>query len=274
MRSLARQGSTGCNCRGVDKVKRIFSAKLLIDGTGQDPVADPHILVEDGIIQLVGSGRLPEALTEGAELIQMPDATIIPGLVDAHVHLALALHRPDWPEIDADPVRMVLLAARNARLSLAAGVTTIADCGIRYGVSIQLRDAIARGEVIGSRVWACGPWLTVTNGHGYFWTRQGLDSAHELRRGVREVVWAGADFIKIMASGGGTRGAKTNRRRAQYSAEELRLAVEDAHRLSKRVHCHINATEAMRNCIEAGMDVEHVPNVVESSVALSLDSAS
>lgn len=236
-------------------MKRIFSAKSLIDGTGKGPVADPYIVVEDGTVQQIGSGRLPEALTEGVELIDMPDATIIPGLVDAHVHLAMALHLPEWPDIDADPTRMAFLAARNARIALTAGVTTVGDCGARYGITFQLRDAIARGQVIGSRVWACGPWLTVTNGHGYFWTGQGLDTAYELRRGVREVVWAGADFVKIMASGGGTRGAKTSRRRAQYSAEELRVAVEDAHRLNKRVHCHINATEAMRNCIEAGVDV-------------------
>lgn len=238
--------------------RTLFKAGLLIDGTGKAPIKDPYVVVEEGIIQEIGSGRPPDRLAEEAKVIDMPGATIIPGLVDAHVHLALALHLPEWPEIDADPVRMALMAAGNARISLAAGVTTVGDCGARYGVTIQLRDAIARGEVPGSRVWACGPWLTVTNGHGYFWTHWGLDSADELRKGIRKVVWDGADFIKIMASGGSTRGEKTNRRRAQYSAEELRVAVEDAHRLNKRVHCHINATEAMRNCIEAGVDVlEH-----------------
>ena len=135
-------------------MKRIFSAKSLIDGTPLVPVADPYIVVEDGTVQQIGSGRLLEALTEGAELIDMPDATIIPGLVEAHVHLAMALHLPEWPDIDADPTRMAFLAARNARIALAAGVTTVGGCGARYGITIQLRDAIARGEVIGSRVWA------------------------------------------------------------------------------------------------------------------------
>ncbi|MBM3190308.1 MAG: amidohydrolase family protein, partial [Chloroflexi bacterium] len=224
--------------------RTIYTAKLLIDGTGRSPLADPYVIVEEGRIRLVGSGRPPKALTEGAEVVAMPEATIIPGLVDAHLHLALALNRPDWAQIDADPPRMALLAARAVQETLLAGVTTVGDCGARYGITIQLRDAIAAGWVPGSRVWACGTWLTVTNGHGYFWTHWGLDSAEELRKGVRQMVWDGADFIKIMASGGSTHGAKTNRRRAQYSVEELRAAVEDAHRLNKRVVCHVNATEA------------------------------
>ena len=238
--------------------KRVFSAKLLIDGTGKHPVENPYVIVEDGRIREIGSGRPPEQLVREAKRTDMPGATIIPGLVDAHLHLALALYLPDWPQVNADPTRMAFVAAKGARETLLAGVTTIGDCGARYGITIQLRDAIAKGQVPGSRLWACGVWLTVTNGHGYFWTEWGLDSANELRKGVRQMVWAGADFIKIMASGGTTQGAKTNRRRAQYSVEELRAAVEDAHRLNKRVHCHVNATEAMRNCIEAGVDVvEH-----------------
>ena len=242
--------------------RTIFTAGLLVDGTGRSPIVDPYVLVEEGRILEIGSGRPPEALAQGAAAVPcglaMPEATIIPGLVDAHLHLALALALPDWPEINADPTRMALLAAQGASETLRAGVTTIGDCGARYGVTIPLREAIARGQVPGSRLWACGVWLTVTNGHGYFWTEWGLDNADELRKGVRQMVWEGADFIKIMASGGMTQGAKTNRRRAQYSVEELRAAVEDAHRLNKRVHCHVNATEAMRNCIEAGVDVvEH-----------------
>jgi imidazolonepropionase-like amidohydrolase len=245
-------------------IRIMFSAGLLIDGTGQAPRKDPYVLVEDGRIAEIGTGRAPEAWMQGGdaaapvEHMGMPDATIIPGMVDAHLHLVLAPSRPDWPQIDAEPGRMALLAAQGAQETLRAGVTTIGDCGARYGVTIQLRDAIAAGQIPGSRLWACGTWLTVTNGHGYFWTHWGLDNADELRKGLRQMVWEGADFIKIMASGGSTQGAKANRRRAQYSATELRAAVEDAHRLNKRVHCHVNATEAMRNCIEAGVDVvEH-----------------
>lgn len=236
----------------------VFLAKQLIDGTGAGPVRDPYVIVEKGRIAQIGSGRLPQGLAEGYERIDLPEATIIPGLVDAHVHLALALHRPDWHAIKNNPTRLALLAAEGARETLRAGVTTIGDCGARHDVTMHVRDAIAEGALPGSRLWACGTSLTVTNGHLYFWTEWGLDSAEELRKGVRQMVWAGADFIKIMASGGTTHGAKTNRRRAQYSADELRAAVDDAHRLNRRVHCHVNATEAMRNCIEAGVDVlEH-----------------
>ncbi len=237
--------------------KKLFTAKLLIDGTGGPPIKKPYIVVDDGIIQEVGSGRPPEFLIEGAEPTEMATATIIPGIIDAHVHLALGRSLPETEEPEKHGARVAMLAARNARIALVAGVTTVADCGSRFGVAIQVRDSIAKGEVPGARIWACGPYLTTTCGHGYARVKSGLDNAHELCKGIREVVWDGADFIKIMASGGsGTPIA--NRRRAQYSAEELRIAVQDAHRLNRQVHCHVNAAEAMRNCIEAGVDVlEH-----------------
>lgn len=236
----------------------LYTAKWLVDGTGRQAVRDPYVIVNEGRIVEVGAGRPPEGVSPDAQVVDYGDATLLPGLVDGHLHLALALPRDDWPEIKDDPARLAMAAAHGARETLRAGVTTVADCGGRHGVTIALRDAIAEGGLVGSRVWACGTWLTITNGHGYFWTEWGLDSAEALRRGVRRMVWEGADFIKIMASGGTTHGQKTNRRRAQYSVEELRVAVEDAHRLNKRVTCHVNATEAMRVCIEAGVDVvEH-----------------
>ena len=236
----------------------VYTAATLLDGTGTTPIRDPWVLVEKGRIIEIGSGPPPGDGVEGTKRVDYAGATLLPGLVDAHLHLCLALKRDDWHTVKSDAPRLALIAAEAARETLRAGVTTVADCGARYGVTQRLRDAIAARELPGSRIWACGTWLTVTNGHGYFWTEWGLDSGEALRQGLRQMVWEGADFIKIMASGGSTHGGKTNRRRAQYSAAELRMAVEDAHRLNKRVHCHVNATEAMRVCIEAGVDVvEH-----------------
>lgn len=236
----------------------IYSGERLIDGTGAKPLQSPYVVVEAGRIAQIGSGEPPEDLAAGVQRCHFAGATLIPGLIDAHVHLALGLSESDGVRADNDPLRLSYLAARAAREALRVGVTTVADCGARDGVTLRLRDAIARGDVPGARIWACGTWLTVTNGHGYFWTEWGLDNADELRKGVRQMVWEGADFIKIMASGGTTQGERTNRRRAQYSVAELRAAVEDAHRLNKRVHCHANAAEALRHCIEAGVDVvEH-----------------
>ena len=131
--------------------RAVFSAGLLIDGTGQAPRQDPYLLVEDGRIREIGTGPAPEAWLQGGpagtqvEQVAMSGATIIPGMIDAHLHLALALSRPDWPQIDAEPGRMALLAAQGAQETLRAGVTTIA---VRKGMNNGQAVMEADGDLI------------------------------------------------------------------------------------------------------------------------------
>jgi len=182
-------------------------------------------------------------------------ATLLPGLIDGHCHLTLdAAGDPAWPGYDGPREQLVLFALHSAQQALAAGITTLADAGCVADVSLQVRDAIARGCAIGPRILAAGRAITTTAGHGdYLNIGELADNADELKTAVRTWVKRGADFIKIMATGGFTDPA-TNRRRAQYSAAEMRAGTEDAHRLGKRVVAHVNATEGIINSVEAGVD--------------------
>jgi imidazolonepropionase-like amidohydrolase len=186
--------------------------------------------------------------------IDAGDGVLVPGLIDGHCHVV-----GTWKEIDPREggyrERVVLWGAGGAQAALAAGITTVADCGAPEDTSLILRDAIAAGHVVGPRILACGPSLTTTAGHGdYLGIAALADNADELRKQTRRWIRNGADFVKIMASGGSA-DPPSIRRRAQYTVEELRHAIEDAHRLRKRVVAHCNATEGIRNAVAAGVDV-------------------
>lgn len=228
----------------------VIRVGLLVDGTGAAPRRDAAIAIEGEKIAYVG----PAAGAPPAEEdIDARDATAIPGLIDGHCHvLGLGNYYGKPPE-DSDPLHL-LRGAGAAQTALALGITGLGDCGSRDGAAIHLRDAIDRGYLVGPRVYACGGAITTTAGHGdYLGISSLADTADELRREVRRWVRAGADFIKIMATGGSS-DPPTNRRRAQYTAEELRAGVEDAHRLGKRVVAHCNGTEGIRNAVDAGVD--------------------
>ncbi len=227
----------------------------LIDGTGAAPRSEAAVLVRNGRIEAVGGRELlarPDV--QGAERVEARADTLIPGLIDGHAHIAWGNARlPGWEAARSHRDTLVAWAVAGAQAALRAGVTTLHDCGAPDGVSLSVRETLRSGALLGPRLLACGPCITTTAGHG-----RGLgvvaDSADELRRRVRELCERGADFIKIMATGG-LSDPETNRRRAQYGEEELRAAVDDAHRLGRPVVTHANATEGIRHAVAAGVDV-------------------
>lgn len=232
----------------------IFCGRL-IDGTGGPSLEDAAVLMREGRIVAVGSSAEITQLTEvsSAERVDARDQTMLPGLVDAHVHIAWGTSDlPGWELAQRDRDLMMAWAIGSAQAALRTGVTTLRDCGAPNGITLKLKRSIGSAMIIGPRLLACGPCITTTGGHGEF---MGVtaDSADELRRRVRETCRGGADFIKIMATGG-LMDPETNRRRAQYSESELRVAIEDAHRLGRSVVVHANATEGIRNAVAAGAD--------------------
>jgi imidazolonepropionase-like amidohydrolase len=187
--------------------------------------------------------------------------TLMPGLIDGHVHLTLdkRLYSPHDAREDVlsldDPDRRLIKATRNAQVALAAGVTTVRDCGAADYSVLSLRDAIDEGQIVGPRVLACGRPVTTTGGH--IFTGWGVDTSDEMKKAVRHVASRRADFVKLIVSGG-TTSPGSNISRSQYSLDEIKAAVADAHRLGLPVVAHAISTDSIRLSAEAAVDtIEH-----------------
>jgi imidazolonepropionase-like amidohydrolase len=230
----------------------------MLDGTGAPAVSEASVLVFDGLIVGVGHTadlrRDPRA--EEAEVVDAGDATLLPGLIDGHVHLGHGLGDDEiWRHAERDRDTLLGWTLASAQAALRAGVTTVRDCGSPAGVTLSIKRQLDMGLHNGPRLLACGPCITTTAGHAAF-LGVTADSEVELRLRVREAVRDGADCIKLIATGGRIDPEPTsNRRRAQYTIDELRAAVDDAHRLKRSVVAHANATEGIRNAVLAGVDV-------------------
>ena len=184
------------------------------------------------------------------------DATLMPGLVDAHAHLTLAADRRTYEQMVLDPDEMMaLVSVSNLQRHLACGVTTLRDNGGRNRVTFIVREAIKRGYFIGPRLLLSGRPVTHRYGH-FYWCNGVADGVEAIRATVRQLVAEGADHIKIMASGGATAGNIPYY--ASYGADELRAAVETAHGLGRLTTAHCRAKQSMVNALEAGLDcIEH-----------------
>jgi imidazolonepropionase-like amidohydrolase len=230
----------------------------LIDGTGAQPMRDRAVAVRNGRIEaVIGHDDVP---SNPADVVAHVGGTLLPGLIDAHVHLVLD-HGPDHA-VTRDTVeratapQLTLRALHNAQQCLRAGVTTVRDCGDRDFVTLTVRDAIAQGLVSGPRIVTSGPPVTTTAGHTC-WFGGVADSKEEIRRQVRTLCQTGVDWVKVMASGGNMT-AGSNPCEPQYSLDELRALVEDAHRLRRPVSAHSLNAESNRRSVAAGVDtIEH-----------------
>jgi len=235
----------------------VLRARRLIDGTGREPIDFPVVVVKNNIIsEVCVKGRIE--LPQGGEVkeVNLENSTLLPGLIDSHLHLALGT-RGRYEEMmrETDGVHLMTGIA-NAREALHAGITTVKEAGARNRVALDLREGWRRGLIEAPRLIVSGRPLTVPGGHFHFCNDNECEGVDEVRNRVRQLVEEGVDFIKIMASGGGTRG--TSNRQASFSEEELRAAVEEAHRLNKTVSAHCEAYESVGNAARAGVDVlEH-----------------
>lgn len=237
-------------------MRTVFRPEWIVDGLGAPPRRDHAVVVAGGRIEaVVPVSRLDDR--EGDHRIDLPGATLLPGLINNHVHLVLpGDNTPFVPWVDTQSdAALALRAAHNAETSLRAGVTTVRDCGGRGTTVLDLRAAQAAGLAGGARVIACGWPLTITRGH----TRQfggEVDGEDGLRRMVRRVVGEGADYVKVMAAGGGTPGSLSQY--PSFTLAELRTVVETAHGLGRRVAMHCIATASIDRAVAAGADlIEH-----------------
>jgi imidazolonepropionase-like amidohydrolase len=226
----------------------IVRAGILYDGTLEPPKRNVDLIVDDG--------RIAEFRAASGEC-DLEAACVTPGLVNAHAHLE-ASGEPDMMGMISTTTRnqRLLRAVENARKSVKAGVTTIRDVGSSNAIAQDIRDAIEEGRIRGPRMRAAGAVLCMTGGHGWPIGRA-VDSPWDARKAVREQMWAGADCIKLIATGGVlTKGAVPGN--AQLTPDELSSAIEEAHRHGLRVAAHAIGTQGIKNALRAGIDsIEH-----------------
>lgn len=239
-------------------MRLILRGKQLIDGTGAAPMPAPLLLIEDDhIVAIQSDHTLPAAWGSVERMLDYPQCTLLPGLIDAHVHLIWSGTADPVADLSRDSNEHLLIrAADNARLALFAGVTTVRDCGGRDGTTFFIREAIERGLIPGPRVRACGRPVTPSGGHCHFLHGE-ADGLGGVRDTIARLADEGADFIKIMATGGGMTPG-TNPGEASYSAVEMQTAVAAATARGLTVGAHCHGLAGMRHAVEAGCrTIEH-----------------
>jgi imidazolonepropionase-like amidohydrolase len=230
-------------------------AARLFDGTGADAINNAFIQIEDGKVKRVGKR---EDLGSGAASARdLGDATILPGLINMHTHLTLSGTMQVLNDALNDTYEIKMMrAVEHARQAIDSGVTTIRDCGTLNSIVFAIREASRTGLIRGPHVWASGDVLTSTGGHCYFFGVE-CDSAEDVRRAVRRQVKAGADFVKVMATGGGIT-PNTFPAQPQFTRDEMVAIVEDTARLGRYVSAHCHGTPGIYNAIAANVrTIEH-----------------
>ena len=217
------------------------------------------ILIEDGkILRVSPLEELKERLSDpSVEVIDPGSSWVMPGLIDAHVHLCFDSSLNPITALERESESETLLRmAKAARQELYAGVTTVRDCGAKGLSILALRDAVGRDDLEGADIIACGPPLTVTGGHCHFLGLE-ADSLTEVQKAVRNLCRQGVDFIKVMVSGGNmTPGS--NSLINQYDRDILESITYEAHMRGKKVSGHVHTTQGIENAIAAGFDtIEH-----------------
>jgi len=251
---------------------------MLIDGTGAALRAGITILVNGNRIEAIG----PDAGVRHAEDAVVYDAggrAALPGLIDAHLHSAYT-GGPDLSYIIRDlPSFFAIRSTVHARRLLHGGITAVRDAGSTAYADVALRQAIDAGLVPGPRVRATGYGLKMTGGHGdSFYSpivevqQPGLcNSADECRKVARMNLKMGADHIKIISASGGVMSAGTEPGAPQFTVDEMRAAIDEAHKASKPAMAHTHGTQAIKNAILAGVDsVEHGSYLDDEAIEMML----
>ncbi len=257
-------------------VKRvIIRAGHLLDVKTGKTLNDQVIVIEGDKIVAVGPASNPQAGAGGSS-IDLSTSTVMPGLIDGHTHLTGDPRNIGYQSLGLSLPREALIGARNARLTLQAGFTTVRNVGASGYSDVALRDAINAGDIPGPRMLVSGPALSITGGHcdnnllpyEYHATSDGAaDGIEAVQHKVREIIKYGADLIKICATGG-VLSKGDDPQASQYTLEEMKAIVADAHRLGRKVAAHAHGAQGIRWASEAGVDsVEHASYIDDAGIA-------
>jgi len=247
-------------------MKLAFRHARVIDGLGRARER-ATLLVQDDRIATIGDDR-EVTVPRGARVIDARGMTVLPGLIDCHVHLCLGGDADVLRAIrEEDPALTLLKAARSARTTLESGFTTVRDLGFRDHSIFSLKQAIQDGLLPGPRILAAGLVVCMTGGHARFIGRE-ADGPVEVVAAVREQLARGAEVIKFIASGG-VLTPGTSPESAQMTPEELGAGMAEARRAGRRVAAHAHGAEGMKNAIRAGAhSIEHATLMDDEAAAL------
>ena len=253
--------------------KIVVNAGHLLDVKSGRMLANQQIVIEgDKIISVGPAASVPT----GANVVNLSNSTVLPGLIDAHVHLTGDNTKLGYEELGISVPREALTGAKNAKITLEAGFTTVRNVGASGYSDVALRDAINDGDVPGPHILVSGPALGITGGHcdenllpsEFHYSAEGVaDGIPAVQHKVRENIKYGADLIKICATGGVmSKGDDPNA--AQYTQEEMKAIVADAHRLGRKVAAHAHGAQGVTWASDAGVDsIEHGHLMDDNSIA-------
>src|SRR6202142_3318494 len=255
----------------------IHAGKVLDVRTG-NYLSDQTIWIEgDRIKAIRKTAEISSQLPAGTKMIDLSNATVLPGLIDCHTHLTMTPYDSGPAGLHASYPRQALTGARNARVTLEAGFTTVRNVGANGYSDIALRDAIKAGDVPGPRMLVSGPPLGITGGHAdnnflapqFHWSDDGVaDGIDGVTLKVGQDIKYGADVIKFMATGG-VLSEGDNPALAQYSPEEMKAIVDTAHGLGRKVAAHAHGATGIKNAVLAGVDsIEHGSYINDEDIQL------
>jgi len=240
----------------LEQSKRVYFNGRIIDGTGA--VRSGFMAVDGHHISEISDGDPPSRLSASSEMIDLAGRTIVPGMIDCHVHLSMDAHAKLDPAVTAtDHMVAFMRAARNALHTLHSGITTVRDCGTPGNVDFALRRAAQDGLCLTPRLLLSGQALCMTGGHGWQFLGVEIDGVDQARRAARQQLKLGADNIKLIATGG-ILTPGTSIGNAQLTVDEMRAAVDEAHNAGKIAAAHAHGGQGIKNAVQAGVDsVEH-----------------
>jgi imidazolonepropionase-like amidohydrolase len=242
--------------------------------TGNEPADQTIVISGDRIMAIAPTASTPRQA--GDEEIDLRNMTVLPGLIDVHTHLTDETNFDPYHELSTSVAKSALIGAHNAKVTLDAGFTTVRNVGAAGYADVDLRNAINEGLIEGPHMQVSGPPLGITGGHcddnllpiEYHQTAEGVaDGVEAVQHKVRETIKYGADVIKICATGG-VLSKGDDPQAAQYTLEEMKAIVADAHRLGRKVAAHAHGSQGILWATEAGVDsIEHGSYMNDEDIA-------
>jgi imidazolonepropionase-like amidohydrolase len=283
----AQEKQSSAESKPAPRVAYIRAGKLF-DSTSGELRSNIVIMVEGERIQKVGTAA-EISIPAGAEVVDLSNATVLPGMIDCHTHIEAPPHSDHYAEIYTfkdTPFDGAFNAVVNTHTDLLAGFTSIRDVGSSAFLAVDTRNAVNRGEIIGPRIVASGPMISITGGHGdlnnyapevsYNWfpEERGFaiaDGVDQMRHVVRAQIKYDVDVIKVGATGG-VLSKGDNPGAASFTLEELKVAADEAHNQGRKIAAHAHGAEGIRRAILAGFDsIEHASLADDEDIKLAIE---